>query len=263
MIEVDLTGRSAVVTGAGSGIGREIALVLAAAGAAVTGADVDVAGADETARRAGAAGGRVSAVELDVSDRAAVDAAIDAHAAEHGGLDVLCCSAAIINDVAPSQVTDDEMDPIMRVNFMGTLYANQAAVRHMRPRRRGSVINLVSACLDKPSPGQLPYSASKAAVVELTRYLALEVAPEGIRVNTIAPGYIHTPIMSRHYTDENGIVDEAARDEMLDRYAAFSPMGRVGEPADVAWTALFLASDMSAFTTGQTLRPNGGMAMPR
>lgn len=263
MITVDLSGRSAFVTGAASGIGREIAVVFASAGAAVTCADVDAVGTEETVRLAVAAGGRAGAAKVDVSDRAAVDGAVDAHAAEHGGLDILCCSAAIINDVAPSTVTDDLLDPIMKVNFMGTLYANQAAVRHMRPRGNGSIINLVSACLDKPSPGQLPYSASKAAVVELTRYLALEVAPEGIRVNAISPGYIHTPIMSRHYTRPDGTVDTAARDAMLTRFSAFAPMGRVGEPADVAWTALYLASDMSTYTTGQTLRPNGGMAMPR
>lgn len=263
MIEIDLRNRSAFVTGAASGIGREVAVVLATAGAAVTCADIDPAGAAETVRLIEAAGRRASVAVCDVASRRDVDLAVDGHVDDHGSLDVMCCAAGVINDVAPSTVADDEVDHIMRINFMGTLYANQAAVRHMRPRGQGSIINLASACLDKPSPRQMPYSASKAAVVEVTRYLALEVAAEGIRVNAIAPGYIHTPLMSRHYTDEDGVVDEAARAALLGRFASFAPMGRVGEPADVAYTALFLASDMSGFTTGQTLRPNGGMAMPR
>jgi NAD(P)-dependent dehydrogenase (short-subunit alcohol dehydrogenase family) len=263
MTAIELNGRSAFVTGGGSGIGQAIAKVLAGAGAAVTCADIAEGAAKETVQAVAFAGGTASAAIIDVTDRAAVDDAIDDHARQYGGLDVLCCSAAIINDVRPSTVTDDHIDPVMRVNFMGTLYANQAAVRHMRTRGRGSIVNLVSACLDKPSPGQLPYSASKAAVVEVTRYLALEVAAEGIRVNAVAPGYIDTPIMSRHYLNEDGSIDEARRAAMLERFAGFAPMGRIGVPEDVAWTVLYLASDMSAYVTGQTLRPNGGMAMPR
>lgn len=262
MSAADLVGRSALVTGAGSGIGRAIARAFALAGAYVTCADINPSGAEAVADEVRSAGGKADAAVLDIADRAAVDEVVDRNARDRR-LDILCCSAAIINDVQPSTVTDERVVPVMQVNFMGTLYSNQAAVRHMRSHGRGSIINLASACLDMPSPGQLPYSASKAAVVELTRYLALEVAQEGIRVNVIAPGYIDTPIMSRHYLTESGEVDTERRQAMLERFSSFAPMGRIGEPEEVASVALFLASDMSSYMTGQTLRPNGGMAMPR
>jgi len=259
----DLVGRTAFVTGAASGIGRAVAATYAAFGAKVTCADLDEVGAKSTVAEIEAAGGTAEAVRLDVSSRAAVDQAIDAAAARWGGLDVLCNAAGVFIDVVPSAATDADLNKVMQVNYMGSVYAAQAAVRHMRPARSGSIVNLSTGGLDHPKPEQLAYVASKAAVIELTRCLALEVGADNIRVNAIAPGYIDTPMIRRNYVDANGQLNEERWNETLKRYRGLSPLGMVGEPLDVAWTALFLATDMSRFTTGQTFRPNGGFAMPR
>ncbi|WP_205762020.1 SDR family NAD(P)-dependent oxidoreductase [Arthrobacter mobilis] len=259
----DLAGRTAFVTGAASGIGRAIAATYAAFGARVTCADLDKAGAQSTVAEIEAAGGVAEAVGVDVSSRAEVDQAVDAAVARWGRLDVLCNAAGIFIDVTPSAASDTDLSKVMQVNYMGSLYASQAAVRHMRPARSGSIVNLSTGGLDKPRPEQLAYVASKAAVTELTRCLALEVGAANIRVNAIAAGYIDTPMIRRNYVDDNGTLDEARWNETLDNYRSLSPLGMVGEPMDVAWAALYLATDMSRFTTGQTLRPNGGFVMPR
>lgn len=259
----DLVGKAAFVTGSASGIGRAVAATYAAFGAKVTCADLDEAGAKSAAAEIEAAGGTAEAVRLDVSSRAEVDQALDAAAARWGRLDVLCNAAGIFIDVVPSEAADADLNKVMQVNYMGSLYAAQAAVRHMRPARAGSIINLSSGGLDNPKPEQLAYVASKAAVTELTRCLALEVGADRIRVNAIAAGYVDTPMIRRSHVTADGELDQPRWNETLDRYRGFSPLGMVGEPMDVAWTALFLATDMSRFTTGQTLRPNGGFAMPR
>ena len=259
----DLAGKTAFVTGSASGIGRAVAATYAAFGAKVTCADLDEVGAESTVAEIEAAGGTAEAVRLDVSSRAAVDQAIDDAAARWGGLDVLCNAAGIFIDVVPSVAADADLNRVMQVNYMGSLYAAQAAVRHMRPARAGSIINLSSGGLDSPKPEQFAYVASKAAVTELTRCLALEVGADNIRVNAIAAGYVDTPMIRRSHVDASGVLDEGRWNETLERYRSLSPLGMVGEPLDVAWTALFLATDMSRFTTGQTFRPNGGFVMPR
>ncbi|MGM7775831.1 SDR family NAD(P)-dependent oxidoreductase [Arthrobacter sp. KNU-44] len=259
----DLVGKTAFVTGAASGIGRAVATTFAAFGAKVTCADLDESGAQSTVEEIEAAGGTAEAVRLDVSSRVEVDQALDDAAARWGRLDVLCNAAGIFIDVLPSLAADADLNRVMQVNYMGSLYAAQAAVRHMLPARAGSIINLSSGGLDSPKPEQFAYVASKAAVTELTRCLALEVGAANIRVNAIAAGYIDTPMIRRGYVSGSGQLDEGRWNETLERYRRFSPLGMVGEPVDVAWTALFLATDMSKFTTGQTFRPNGGFVMPR
>ena len=259
----NLVGKTAFVTGSASGIGRAVAATYAAFGAKVTCADLDEAGAKSAAAEIESAGGMAEAVHLDVSSRAAVDQAIDAAAARWGRLDVLCNAAGIFIDVVPSVAAEADLNKVMQVNYMGSVYAAQAAVRHMRPARSGSIVNLSSGGLDSPKAEQFAYVASKAAVTELTRCLALEVGADNIRVNAIAAGYINTPMIRRGHVDANGELDEAGWNATLERYRSLSPLGMVGEPVDVAWTALFLAADMSRFITGQTFRPNGGFVMPR
>lgn len=259
----DLAGKVAFVTGGASGIGRVVAVTFAGFGAKVMCADLDEVGAKSTVAEIEAAGGVAEAVRVDVSSRTDVDEAIDTAVARWGRLDVLCNGAGIFLDVVPSAASDADVNRVMQVNYMGSLYAAQAAVRHMRPARSGSIINLSTGGLDKPRPEQLAYVASKAAVTELTRCLALEVGADNIRVNAIAAGYIDTPMIRRNYVDDNGALDETRWNETLDKYRSYSPLGLVGDPMDVAWTALYLATDMSRFTTGQTLRPNGGFSMPR
>ncbi|MFE7029642.1 SDR family NAD(P)-dependent oxidoreductase [Streptomyces sp. NPDC057621] len=247
----DLTGRTAFVTGAASGIGRACAVLLARAGATVHCADLDAQGLDETAALIKDAGGTARTHPLDVTDRARLDEAV----ATCARLDVMAAVAGIMHSSPVLETRDEDLDRVLAVNFKGVLYACQAAARSMlTSRTSGSIITMASGAVDTGGPGLLCYGAAKAAVVQLTKTLATEMGPHGIRVNAVAPGWIRTPMTDRHDGEAQ------ARTEAL--MSRMSPLGRVGAPEDIAHAVLHLASDASAFTTGQILRPNGGVAMP-
>ncbi|AZM91567.1 MULTISPECIES: SDR family NAD(P)-dependent oxidoreductase [Streptomyces] len=247
----DLTGRTALVTGAAGGIGRATALLLARAGAAVHCADRDERGLAETASLISADGGSATAHPLDVTDRAALRAAVTAA----GPLDIAAAIAGIMHTSSVLDTTDEDLDRILDVNFKGVLRTCQEAVRAMiSAGRPGSVVTMASGAVDAAQPGLLCYSASKAAVVQLTKTLATESGPHGIRVNAVAPGWIRTPMTGRHGPE----VQQRTEAAMV----RMSPLGRVGEPEDIAEAVLYLASDASSFMTGQILRPNGGVSMP-
>ncbi|MFF8917749.1 SDR family NAD(P)-dependent oxidoreductase [Streptomyces sp. NPDC015032] len=247
----DLTGRSAFITGAAGGIGRASAVLLAAAGATVHCADLDENGLRETRDLITEAGGTSHVHILDVTDRGRLRTAV----AAAGDLDILAAVAGIMHTSSVLETTDDDLDRVLSVNFKGVLYACQEVARGMIARGApGSLITMASGAVDAANPGLLCYSAAKAAVVQLTKTLAAELGPRSIRVNAIAPGWIRTPMTARHDTEQQ----HRAEATMV----RMSPLGRVGEPEDVAHTVLHLASDASAFMTGQILRPNGGVAMP-
>ncbi|WNI28849.1 SDR family NAD(P)-dependent oxidoreductase [Streptomyces sp. ITFR-6] len=247
----DLTGRSAFVTGAAGGIGRACAVLLSEAGATVHCADLDANGLRETLELITAAGGEAHTHPLDVTDRDQVRAAV----AGAGDLDILAAVAGIMHTSSVLETTDEDLDRVLSVNFKGVLYACQEVARTMLAREApGSLITMASGAVDAASPGLLCYSAAKAAVVQLTRTLATELGPHSIRVNAVAPGWVRTPMTARHDAEQQHRAEATM--------ARISPLGRVGEPMDVAHTVLHLASGASAFMTGQILRPNGGVAMP-
>ncbi|MET7416904.1 SDR family NAD(P)-dependent oxidoreductase [Streptomyces rubiginosohelvolus] len=247
----DLTGRAAFVTGAASGIGRASALLLAEAGALVHCADRDETGLRRTYDLITGAGGSARTHPLDVSDRDRVRAAV----ADAGHLDILVAAAGIMHTSSVLETADEDLDRVLAANFKGVLYACQEVARSMTARSApGSLITMASGAVDSASAGLLCYSVAKAAVVQLTKTLATELGPHAIRVNAVAPGWIRTPMTDRH--------DAAGQHRAEAVMARISPLGRVGEPEDVAHTVLHLASDASAFMTGQILRPNGGVAMP-
>ncbi|MGW5867991.1 SDR family NAD(P)-dependent oxidoreductase [Streptomyces sp. NPDC055239] len=276
----DLSGRTAFVTGAASGIGRASAVLLAEAGATIHCADRDTQGLHETATLIKDAGGTAHTHPLDVADRTQVDQAVASATAATGHLDVMAAIAGIMHNSPVLETRDEDLDRVLNINFKGVLYACQAAARAMiaanagraantataanadetnHSRRHpgsssGSIITMASGAVDTGGPGLLCYGAAKAAVVQLTKTLATEVGPHGIRVNAVAPGWIRTPMTDRH--------DSAAQAHTEGLMVRMSPLGRVGEPEDIAHAVLHLASDASAFTTGQILRPNGGVAMP-
>ncbi|MEU2717825.1 SDR family NAD(P)-dependent oxidoreductase [Streptomyces sp. NPDC007205] len=251
LIPYDLTGRTAFVTGAAGGIGRASAVLLAEAGAAVHCADRDADGLHGTAELIEKRGGTARTHVLDVTDRAALAEAV--RCCER--LDVMAAIAGIMHSSPVLETRDEDLDRVLNVNFKGVLYACQEAARLMLARAmRGSIVTMASGAVDTGGPGLLCYGAAKAAVVQLTKTLATEVGRHGIRVNAIAPGWIRTPMTDRH--------DREAQAHTEGVMARMSPLGRVGEPEDVAHAVLYLASDASAFTTGQILRPNGGVAMP-
>jgi 3-oxoacyl-[acyl-carrier protein] reductase len=257
----DLTDRVALVTGGGSGIGRTTAEVLAGAGAVVVCADRNREGAEETARGIVDAGGIAEAAQVDVAERGALSDLVARIVADHGGLHVMCNIAGIMIDSEIIDLDPDEFDRILSVNLKGTLYGCQAAGKVMVEQRAGSIINMASAAVLAPSPGIGPYAICKAGVAQLTQSMAVEVGRRGVRVNTIAPGFVPTNMTARYYTKPDGTIDEEARAAVLAPMAKFSPLRRVGVTSDIGYCVLYLASDASSFVTGQLLSPNGGVAM--
>ncbi|MGW6359230.1 SDR family NAD(P)-dependent oxidoreductase [Streptomyces sp. NPDC055092] len=251
----DLTGRTAFVTGAASGIGRASALLLADAGATVHCADRDAQGLHETATLIKTRGGTARTHPLDVADRTQLAEAVAAAVDATGRLDVMAAIAGIMHSSPVLDTRDEDLDRVLGINFKGVLYACQEAARAMiATGTRGSIVTMASGAVDTGGPGLLCYGVSKAAVVQLTKTLATEVGPQGIRVNAVAPGWIRTPMTGRHDASE-----QSHTEALMVR---MSPLGRVGEADDIAHAVLHLASDASSFTTGQILRPNGGVAMP-
>ncbi|MEU9055782.1 SDR family NAD(P)-dependent oxidoreductase [Streptomyces sp. NPDC048384] len=247
----DLTGRTAFVTGAASGIGRASAVLLAEAGATVHCADRDTQGLHDTATLIKTSGGAAHTHHLDVTDRLQLRQAV----ASCDRLDVMAAVAGIMHSSPVLETRDEDLDRVLNVNFKGVLYACQEAARAMLAQDiRGSIVTMASGAVDTGGTGLLCYGAAKAAVVQLTKTLATEMGPHGIRVNAVAPGWIRTPMTDRH--------DGAAQTHTEALMARMSPLGRVGEAEDIAHAVLHLASDASSFTTGQILRPNGGVAMP-
>ncbi|SHN48178.1 SDR family NAD(P)-dependent oxidoreductase [Cryptosporangium aurantiacum] len=258
----DLSGRVAVVTGAGSGLGAGTAVRLAAAGAHVACVDVSGANADDTAKRIADAGGAAGAYAVDVRHKPDVDALLDEVAATHGRVDVVANFAGIIRTGPVVDITVSDLDAVFDVNLKGTLFACQAAARHMVPRGSGSIINVASAAVDFAARNNGVYSMSKVAVAQLSRTLASELGGAGIRVNVLAPGFVATAMTNRHFTAPDGSPDEQRRDAVLAGHRKSTPLGSICEPEDVADAALYLASDAARFVTGQILRINGGVAMP-
>jgi len=255
----DLAGRSAVVTGAASGIGRATAAALAAAGARVALADVDEAGLGETAAAIGAAAALV--VRTDVSKRSEVESLVARASAAFGRLDVMANVAGILHERAVTETEEADLDRVLAVNLKGVFFGCQAAARAMAPQRSGSIVNVSSSAAFEPYPTLSAYSMSKAAVVALTRVLAAELGASGVRVNAVAPGAVETPMGLARARRPDGSFDPAERDKMLALMRSRCPLGITGAPEDVAAAIVFLASDGARYMTGQVLHPNGGRPM--
>jgi 3-oxoacyl-[acyl-carrier protein] reductase len=257
----DLTGRVALITGAGSGIGRTTAEVLAAAGATVVCADINLDGVEETAQAIVRGGGSAEVAQLDVSERGATAGLVAGIVEAHGGLHIMCNIAGIMIDSSIIDLDPDEFDRILGVNLKGVLYGCQAAGKVMVEQGGGSIINMASAAVLAPSPGIGPYAICKAGVAQLTQSMAIEVGRRGVRVNSVAPGFIPTNMTARYYTNPDGSINEETKAAMLAPMAKFAPLRRVGLTSDIGYCVLYLASDASSFVTGQLLSPNGGVAM--
>jgi 3-oxoacyl-[acyl-carrier protein] reductase len=255
----DLSGRVAIITGAARGIGRAGAAVLGDAGAHVVVADVLDAEAKQTVSELSAAGVSCEAGHLDVSDRAAVDAFVADVVARHGRLDVMVNNAAIITDSSPLDVTEEELDRVHAVNFKGVVFGSQAAARAMIPNRRGSIINVTSGAVDVAAPAVIAYSTAKAAAAQFSRSLAMEVGRHNVRVNTIAPGWVDTPMNERHAKRDDGSIDEERKAQYVESRARMSALGIPGAPEDQAFAMLYLASDAARFVTGHVLVVDGGL----
>jgi 3-oxoacyl-[acyl-carrier protein] reductase len=260
--DFSLEGRTAAITGAASGIGRETARVLAEAGARLVLADIDEAGLAQTAALLGNAGAPPIMRRLDVADRAAVEALADEAARATGRLDVWVNAAGALLNRPILEVAEPDMDRLLNVNQKGVYWGCAAAGRVMRAAGRGSIVNVSSAGADTSPPDVSVYAMTKAAVNALTRSAAKEFGVFGVRVNAVAPGFIDTPMVSWRFRNADGSIDPEKHEATLQQMAKVSPLGVTGTPRDIALAILYLAADASRFVTGQIVRPNGGVVMP-
>jgi 2-deoxy-D-gluconate 3-dehydrogenase len=254
----DLTGKVALVTGGGSGIGRAIALRLSEAGAAVTLTDINQAVAQQVSETIQATGKRALAVEADASRAEEATRVVQVTLDTLGGLDILVNNAGIYPLTPALDIHEALWDQVLSLNLKGMFFYAQTAARQMiQAEAGGSIINLASIDAFHPTGMQVHYTTSKGGVIMLTKALALELAPQRIRVNAIAPGFIQTPgVHERAKTLARVEGSEPAdrREGVLARV----PLGRLGTPDDIASAALFLASAASDYMTGSTLLVDGG-----
>ena len=248
-----LKDKLAIVTGGAAGIGRAICELFSEEGARVVIADIDRDGGHETAGLIGDAGGEALFVETDVSDEAQVASLVDATVEKYGGINVLVNDAAAFVFGKVEDVTPDQWERVLGVNVLGPAYTVKHSLPHLRAAGGGSIVNIASISGFVAQTAFVPYNASKGALLQLTRCLALDLAPDNIRVNCVCPGAILTQAteLHRQFTGED-------RDQFLTDAANSNFLKRHGRPREIAYGALFLASDESSFMTGQPLIIDGG-----
>ena len=247
-ITTDLSGQVAIVTGGARGLGRAIAQTLSACGAKIALVDVNADTLAETVAAIRQAGGTAEAFVADVTDSKRVNEVVEEVVSRLGGLDILVNNAGITRDSLVMRMKDEQWDLVLGINLRGTFLFIRAAARPMLKAKRGRIVNIASVSGLMGNPGQANYSASKAGVMGLTRTVARELASRGITVNAVAPGFIAT--------------DMAAKlgEEVLQQVKSQTPLGRLGDPQDVADAVLFLASEAASFITGHVLVVDGGLS---
>lgn len=246
---MDFTGKVAIVTGAGSGIGKAIALQFASQGCDVAVCGRRLEPVQATAGEIEAMGRRAFAASVDVSNGESVSTFVAAVIANLGRIDILVNNAGITRDNLLVRMSEDEWDEVLATNLKGAFLFSKAVARPMMKQRSGAIVNISSIVALIGNPGQCNYSASKAGLIAMTQSLAKELAPRNIRVNAVAPGFIVSQM-----TDA---LPEELRKTMLSQI----PAGRFGESSDIAKAVAFLAGDDASYITGQTLSVNGGLAM--
>jgi NAD(P)-dependent dehydrogenase (short-subunit alcohol dehydrogenase family) len=250
-----LDQRVAIITGAAQGIGAACARQFAEEGAKVVIADVNEVGAAALAKEIAAAGGYALARRVDVGDRRECEALVEHAVSQFGRLDILVNNAGVVHGADFLDLAEEDFDRVLRINLKGAFLCGQAAARQMvkQPLRagggRGVIINMSSVNAVLAIPNQVPYTVSKGGLNQLTKVMALALAPQGIRVMAIGPGSIATEMLKAAV-----LTNEAARQRIMSR----TPLGRLGEPEEIAKVAVFLASDDASYLTGTAIYPDGG-----
>jgi NAD(P)-dependent dehydrogenase (short-subunit alcohol dehydrogenase family) len=254
---MDLAGRTAVVTGAGWGIGRAIAHALAESGAHVIVAEIDRLAGEATAEAIRSAGGSATFARCDVTDREQIAQVMAKAAAQNGVVDILVNNAGIPGMAAPAdQFDDDVWEQVIAVDLSGVFRCTKAAIPYLEKSGNGSIINIASTFGMVGAPETPAYAAAKGGVVNLTRQLAVDLGPRGIRVNAVSPGYVANDMARRGA--QMPPEQAAARWETRERLAALQPLGRQGSTDEIAAVVRFLASDQASFMTGAIVPVDGG-----
>ncbi|HZN63652.1 MAG TPA: 3-oxoacyl-[acyl-carrier-protein] reductase [Planctomycetota bacterium] len=248
-LHIDLKGRKALVTGASRGIGREIAVALAQAGADVACVATNVTLLDEVASIIRTSGVRAESIPCDIGVPAQIEAAVAKAAEVFGGLDILVNNAGVTKDNLLIRMKEEEWDKVLDVNLKGAFLFMKAASRHLMRSKTGRIVNIASVAGIIGNPGQANYSASKAGLMALTKSAAREFASRAICINAVAPGFVKTDMAAG--------VDEKTLAAAIDNI----PFKRMGDPREIAEVVVFLASDMARYITGQVIVVDGGMAM--
>jgi NAD(P)-dependent dehydrogenase (short-subunit alcohol dehydrogenase family) len=258
-VERELDGQVAIVTGAGRGIGRAIALELAGLGADIVAADLDQAA--QTAAEVRQAGRRALSVRADVTHADDRTAMVDQALKMFGRIDVLVSNAGIFRSASPLEITEDHWDAVLNVNAKAVLFCAQAVLPTMLTARRGTIVNVASMAGKVAAPNGLPYAVSKAAVISATRSLAAAYAGDGIRVNCVCPGFVDTEMWAEIDRDVGvGRLGKRPGEFWQERIAAI-PLGRAAQPEDVAGVVGFLVTAKAAYMTGQAINVTGGLVM--
>jgi 2-hydroxycyclohexanecarboxyl-CoA dehydrogenase len=245
-----MTDKVALVTGAAAGIGAAIARRLARDGIAVGVLDVNIDDASKVAEEINATGGRALALGASIADRPAIEAGVAALRKAFGPVTILVNNAGITGMVPFEDLTDGMWDRMLEINVKGTFIVTQVCLPDMKAAKWGRIVNISSSSAQTGSPGQAHYSASKGAIIAMTKTLAVELGPLGITVNNIPPGTVSQTVMFEANRERNKVDSEA--------FARTIPVGRLGVPEDMANAAAWLISDASGYVTGQTIGVNGG-----